>query len=187
MPWRKHLVSLAERVDDRDVRVVLVDQPVVGDHDHGVGELLDPLDALLGDIAAPLTLEAERTGNDGDGQRAAALRRLGDDGRGAAAGAAAHAGSDEDHVDALEVADELLAALLRRLRAALRIAAHAQPARLHVADPDADGRLGELELLRVSVDREELHPADLGFDHSVDGVAAAAADAHDLDRGHSVD
>ena len=159
-----------------------VDQPVVGDHDDGVGELLDPLDALLGDIAAPLTLEAERAGDDRDGQRAAALRCLRDDRRGTGTGAAAHAGSDEDHVDALEVADELLAALLRRLRAALRIAAHAQPARLHVADPDADGRLGEFELLRVGIDREELHAADLSFDHSVDGVAAAAADADDLDR-----
>ncbi len=39
------------------------------------------------------------------------------------------------------------------------------------------------ERLQVGVDGDELDAAELGIDHAVDGVAAAAAHAHDLDLG----
>ena len=44
--------------------------------------------------------EAERLGDDADGERAAVARDLRDDRRRAGAGAAAHAGGDEHHVGA---------------------------------------------------------------------------------------
>src|SRR5438874_2572011 len=39
----------------------------------------------------------------------------------------------------------------------------------------------DLRRLSVGIDGDELHALDAGFDHAVDGVAAAAADADDLD------
>ena len=51
-----------------------------------------------------------------------------------------------------------------------------------VADADLVGRVGLQERLRVGVDRDELHAHELGADHAVDGVAAAAAHADDADE-----
>ena len=45
------------------------------------------------------------------------------------------------------------------------------------------GRLGELERLHVGVGGDELDALHAGLDHAVDGVAAAAAYADDLDAG----
>ena len=61
---------------------------------------LQARDALVGLPAALLALEAERLGDDADGERAAVARDLRDDRRRAGAGAAAHAGGDEHHVGA---------------------------------------------------------------------------------------
>ena len=43
--------------------------------------------------------------------------------------------------------------------------------------------VGVLERLRVGVGADEVDALDVGADHVVDGVAAAAADADDLDDG----
>ena len=40
----------------------------------------------------------------------------------------------------------------------------------------------EQQRLRVGVDGDELHALEPGVDHAVDGVAATAADADDLDH-----
>ena len=45
------------------------------------------------------------------------------------------------------------------------------------------GRVGELELLRVGVDRDEVDLRDAGVHHPVDGVDPGAADADDADHG----
>ena len=77
----------------------------------------------------------------------------------------------------------LLGALFGGALRRLRVAARAQAAGELLADADAVRRLGLAERLRVGVDGDELDAAHARLDHAVDGVAAAAADADDLDLG----
>ncbi len=63
------------------------------------------------------------------------------------------------------------------------IAACAQAARELVAEPDADGCLRKGEGLRVGIGGDEFDAFDAFFDHAVDGVLSAAANADDLDAG----
>ncbi len=49
------------------------------------------------------------------------------------------------------------------------------------AELQLDRRLAELERLHVGIGGDELHALHAGLDHAVDGVAAAAAHADDLD------
>src|SRR3546814_7254885 len=64
--------------------------------------LLQLLDTGIGGAAAAIAFEAERLGDDADGEDALVARRLGDDGRGAGAGAAAHTGGNKAHMGAVE-------------------------------------------------------------------------------------
>ena len=113
----------------------------------------------------------------------ASFAQLGDDGRGAGAGAAAHAARDEDEIGVGERARHLVAVLLDRLAADLGPRARAEPARQLLADLDLHVRLRRQQCLRVGVDGDELDAFQMLVDHPVDGVAAAAADAHDLHAG----
>ena len=83
---------------------------------------------VLGLHRAAAALEAERTGDDTDRQRADLLRDLRDDRRAAGAGAAALARGDEHHVGALQHLFDLGAVLLGGLPADLGIGAGAEPA-----------------------------------------------------------
>ena len=137
---------------------------------------------LFGLVAAAAALEAERLGDDADGQRADLAGEAGDDRGGAGAGAAAGAGGDEDHVGALQQALDLVLLLEGGAVADLGVGAGAEAARLLVADVDGDVGDAELQRLKVGVDRHELDPGDAGVDHPVDGVDAGAADADDFDH-----
>ena len=145
--------------------------------------LLQLGDAGIGGAAAAQALEAERLGDDADGQDAAVARRLGDDRRGAGAGAAAHAGGDEAHMGAVERLLDLGQRLFGGGLADLRPGAGAEP----LGDPEAelDLAVGEavVERLRVGVGDDEIDALDVGVDHVGDGVAAGAADADHADPG----
>src|SRR5262245_36184280 len=67
-------------------------QAVVLDHDQGVDAVAEVLDAELGLFRAAATLEAERPGDDADGQGLELAPELGHDGCGAGAGAASLTG-----------------------------------------------------------------------------------------------
>ena len=99
----------------------------------------------------------------------------------AGAGAAALAGGDEDHVRAADGLLQLLAALLGGVATHPRVGAGAEALGDRAADVDLDVGVAHRQRLRVGVDGDELHAADARVDHPVDGVGAAAADAHDLD------
>ena len=137
---------------------------------------------LLGLVAAAAALEAERLGDDADGERADLAGEAGDDRGGAGAGAAAGAGGDEDHVGALQQALDLVLLLEGGAVADLGVGAGAEAARLLVADVDGDVGDAELQRLKIGVDGHELDPGDAGLDHPVDGVDAGAADADDADH-----
>ena len=156
-------------------------QPVVGDDDEGVDLVAQLVDARLGLAGATAALEAERPGDDADGQRAQRAGDARDDRRAAGAGAAALAGGDEDHVGALEDLLDLLGVVLGGLRADLGVGAGAEAAGELAADVELDVGVAHQQRLRVGVDRDELDALEADLDHPVDGVDAAAADADDLD------
>ena len=176
------VVGDLEGLDHRGLLVEHLEQAVVGDDDQGVdlgGQLLD---ALVGLVAAAAALEAERLGDDADGERTDLAGEAGDHRGGAGAGAAAGAGGDEDHVGALEQALDLVLLLEGGAVADLGIGAGAEAARLLVADVDGDVGDAELQRLKIGVDGHELDPGNPGVDHAVDGVDAGAADADDADH-----
>ena len=180
---QQHLVGLLERVLKGDALADDGEETLVGHDDHRVHVFAHLLDALLG-LPHPLpTFEQEGTGDDADGERAAVARQLADHRRRAGARAAAHAAGDEHQIGAAQRSLDLVPVLLDGLLPDLRARPGAEPARQLLADLNLDVRLRSEECLRVSVDRDELHTLQSLFDHSVDSVAAAAADAHDLHAG----
>src|SRR6267378_804469 len=155
-------------------------EPVVGDDDERVYLAPQGLDALLGSVVADAALERERPRHDADGQRAGLFRQLGNDGRRPGPGATAHAGGDEDHVGFLDHCRQLGPALVGGVAAARPVTAGAQATGDLVAHLDLDVRLAALERLLVGVHCDELD-LERFRDHAIDGVAATATTADDLD------
>ena len=185
-PWSSTSSHILNALSIDVVLVGDLEQAVVRDHDERVDLALEPLDAVLGLDRPPPALERERPGHDADGERADAAGDLGDDRRAAGAGAAALARGDEDHVGALEHLLDLVAVLLGRLAAHLGVGAGAETAGELAPDVELHVGVAHQQRLRVGVDRDELHALEAGVDHAVDGVAATAADADDLDDGQVV-
>ncbi len=89
---------------------------------------------------------------------------------------------DEHHVGALQHLLDLVAVVLGGLAADLGIGAGAETPRELAADVELHVGVAHQQRLRVGVHRDELDALQAGVDHPVDGVAAAAADADDLDH-----
>jgi hypothetical protein len=176
----QHVVGGRVGVEQRDVLAEHVDQLVVGDHDQRVDLLGEFLDAGVGDALA-LAFEAERPRDDGNRENAHRLRNVRDDGRRTGARAAAHAGGDEEHVGAGDHFGDAVAVLHRRVAADLGLGARAEAARERGPELQLRTRGRALERLRVGVGADELHAREPAVDHVLDGIAAAAADADDLD------
>jgi hypothetical protein len=156
-------------------------QPVVRDDDQRVDLAAQPVDACVGLARAALALEAERPGDDADGQGAQCPGHLGHDRRAAGPGPAALASRDEDHVGALEDFLDLLTVILGCLSADVRVGTRAQTPGELAADVELDVRIAHQQRLGVGVDRDELDAPESFFDHPVHGVDAAPADADNLD------
>ena len=183
----KHLVGLAERLDQAGVLIGDVEQALVRDDDERVDVLAEQFDALGGRRHAALPLALEGLRHNGDGQDVELLGDGGHHGRAAGARAAAHAGRDKDHVEVVDGLLDLLAALFERLRTRAGACARAKPFRDHAPGLDLLRRLVFGERLRVGVHRDKLHAAaDALLDHVVDGVATSAANADDADLGFFV-
>ena len=183
----QHVVCAREGVVERGGAGDGGEEPFVGDGDDRVDGLAQLVEAALGLQLALAPLEPERLGDDRNRQRAELAGQAGDDRRGTGAGAAAQAGGDEDHVRAVERFDQLVGVFEGRLTADVRIGAGAEPLGQLRADLELVGRGIELQRLQVGVDDDELDAVEAGGDHAVDGVAAAAADADDLDPGAGAD
>ena len=143
MPWTPWRSTSSATRNASIIDVLLVEhgqQAVVRDDDQRVDLVRQRLDAVLGGLRAARALEAERLGDDADGQRAELAGDPRHDGRAARAGAAALAGGDEDHVRALEQRLDPVVVLHRGVAAALGVRAGAQPARQVGADLERAGR-----------------------------------------------
>ena len=80
-----------------------------------------------------------------------------------------------------ELVTDGLGVLERRLPPDLRVGARAQPLGQLRAELDLGRRQVRAQRLHVGVGGDELHAGQARRDHRVDGIAAAAADADDLD------
>ncbi len=178
----QHVVGLAERVEHRGASLDDGKQLLVGDHDQGVDDLAQPLDAL-GRLTSTLrALELEGPRNNANGQRAdLVLGDLGDHGRRAGAGAAALARGDENHVSTLQRLLDVVARLGRGAEADLGVGAGAETLGGLVADVQLDVGVAHRERLCIGVGGDELHAAKPCVDHAADRVGPASADSHDLD------
>ena len=135
-----------------------------------------------GVLHADRPLGLERNGDHADGQSPDLL--LGDPGHivgRTGTGPAAHACGDEDDVRAVQEVPDLHVVLSGRLLSDLRHGASAQTVGGGLADQDLLRCLDGQQVLGIGVDGAELRPLDAGLDAAVDGVAAAAAAADDLD------
>ncbi len=157
-----------------------------GHDDEGVDLVLQRVDAALGLGLTALALEAERLGDDADGQRADRLGDARDDGRAARSGSAALPRGDEDHVGTRERLFDLLGVVLGGTTADLGIGSCAESAGELAAHIELDVGVAEQQGLSVGVDGDELDAAQSELDHAVDRIHAAAADADDLDHGQVV-
>ena len=135
----------------------------------------------LGLLMALAPLEFERLGDHCNGQGPSSDARLAMTGAAPGAGATAQARRDKHHVGAVERLYELVRALERCLSSHVRVGSSAEAlgefaANLHF---HRSGIL--LKGLQVGVGHQEVDALEAGLHHPRDGVAAAAADAHDLD------
>src|SRR5699024_822783 len=126
-------------------------------------------------------LEAEGAGVHADRECSEGSGYVGHDRRSAGACATALPGSDEDHVGPLEDLFDLLAVILGRLTADIGVGSGAQAACEFAADVELDIGVTHQQRLRVRVDGDELDALEPLFDHSVDGIDTATADADDFD------
>ena len=144
---------------------------------------INSANAALGLLHAALAFEGERLGDDGDGERAHFAGQRRDDRSGAGAGAAAEAGGDEDHVGAFEGFDDFVGVFERGFAADFGIRAGAQTVGQFDAELNLYRRARHAQRLQIGVGDDEFDAFHAGIDHAVDGVAAAAAHADDLDLG----
>ncbi len=137
---------------------------------------------MIGNQRALAALHLKRTGHHRHREDAHFLGNLRHHRRGTGAGTTAHAGSDEQHVAALDELDDPVPILHRGLTAHFRVGTGAQTLGDVGADLQRGLHLRVLQGLRVSIDAHEVHAIDTRGDHVCNGVAAAAADSDHLDH-----
>ena len=93
-------------------------------------------------------------------------------------------GGDKDHLRTLQRVGDLVLALLGGALANLRVSTGTAALGQLGTKLDLLGGLGVEQSLLVGVHRDELDPGQTGLHHAVDGVAAAATYADNLDIGY---
>ena len=152
-------------------------QSFVRDGNHRVNALTQFSQADVGLHHPATPLEVERLRHDGDRQRIQFCRQTGDDRSRARARAAAKPGRHKDHVRAFEHFDNLLGVFERGVAPDNWVCSRTETFRELAAELYLDRRTRALQGLQVCIGDKELDALDACFDHAVDGVAAAAADA----------
>ena len=125
--------------------------------------------------------ELERLGHDANGQDAHLAGGLRDDRGRTGAGAAAHARSDEAHMRALQVIDDVLDRFFSGAGADFGLGACAQTFGHFRTQLDAAFRFRLFQRLCVGIGDHENTAFQLLLDHVVDRVAACTADTEDGD------
>ena len=170
-----------KRLQQRRAAVHDGQQALVGNRDQRVDDAAKRVHARLGLEHALAALERERLGDHGDGEDAEVARERGHHGRRPGAGPAAEPGGDEDHVGALQQPRDRLGVLEGGVAADVGIGAGAESLRQLAAELYLDGRRRAAQRLHVGVGHDELDAGELRGHHAAHRVAAAPAEADDLD------
>ena len=180
----QHIIGCFKSVHQGDFFLADELQPLVRDHDQAVYMHHQVGNTLFGHAHLALALKGKGLRDDADGQDTQVVGRLGHDRGSARAGAAAHAGGDKDHLRTLQRVGDLVLALLGGALADLRVSTGTAALGQLGTKLDLLGGLGVEQSLLVGVHRDELDPGQTGLHHAVDGVAAAATYADNLDIGY---
>lgn len=124
---RQNLVRRLQRIFEGGAGIRNTQKVLVGNDDDGIGRVQQIGETIFGSPHAARAFEAERQGDDADGQNVLRTAGFGDDGSRPRAGAAAHAGGDEAHVVTAQVIHDLVEQIDRRLPADFRIGTRPSP------------------------------------------------------------
>lgn len=182
----EHVVGNFEGFHHRGALGHHLQQAVVGNDHQGIHPLHQILDAAFGVFHALFAFKKEGLGDDAYGQTSQIARHFRHDGRGARARSAAHARRDEHQIRPFEHLGNFFAAFLGSPAADIRDCAGAQALGQFIANLQAVGRERHGQRLLVGVDGNKFHAAQALFHHAVDGVAARASTADDLNGSETV-
>ena len=173
----EHVVRIFKRIGKRDSVFGDLFESFVRDYDERIDEFTQTYDSVFSLNHALSALERERLRHNADGENAHVLCDLGNDRSGACSGPAAHTGCDEHHIGAADDIGDILDVFLCGLLADLRIGACTVSLGDFFTDGDFCRSARSEKNLLVTVHRDEVDALNIGFDHAVDCVSAAAADA----------
>ena len=176
-------VGLAEGFHHRDILVAHLQQAIVGDHDEGVADITQIVDAFKCLLGTTRAFEGEGAGNDANGQGAEFLGKLSDDGSSAGTGATTFTSGNEDHVCSLQGGFDFVAVVFSALASNFGVGTSAEATSCFTADVQLHIRVSKHERLGVGVDGDEFNSLEAVFDHAVNGVYAATADTNNFDDG----
>ena len=182
----ENFVSLAESLHHRDVLIAHLKQAVIRNDNQRVTHVAQSFDPLKSLLRPARPFEGKRTGHNTDGQRTLFLRNARDHRGGTRSGSTTFTCGNEDHIRTLQGGFNLVTMILSRLPTYLRVGASPQATGRFAADVKLDVRVSEHKRLRVGVHGDELDSLEAIFNHAIDSVDAAAANANHFDDGEVV-
>ena len=138
-------------------------------------------DAALGLLGTITSLKAKRLRDNTYSQRAYLTCTLRNNWSGTCTGTAAHSSRNKDHIRTIECLKDLIPAFLCSLFTNFRTCPGPKTARELLADLHALWCHGMKQCLRIRIHRNELYTLQSCSNHTVNGIAAAAAHADYLD------
>ena len=178
----QHVVGHLEGVNNRGAALDQVEQAIVWNHDDRVDMCCELFDSTVGLLGAASTFEAEGTRDNTNRECSEFACDLGNHRSGACTRAATLAGSHEHHVGSAKGLLDLFLALNGGLATDIGVRAGAKAARNLSTELNLDVGVRHQECLCVRVGGDELYATQARVNHAIDRVAAAAADADDLDH-----
>ena len=178
----EHLVGSGKSAEHTEVRVLDIEQAVVGDDDERVDLFAEAINARIGLLGTAAAFEGERASHHAHRERTLGARNARDHRRATGSRATAFACGDKHHVRAAQRLGDLVLMVFSGLAPHFRIGTSSETTGQLTPDVELDVSVGHQQRLRVCIDRDELGALEAHLDHSIDGVHSTAADADDLDR-----
>src|SRR5215510_2234466 len=153
-------------------------QSLVRNGDDGVDTFAQLSQALIGLLHAPPPFEMKRLRHHRHRQRIELRRQGGDDRSAARTGAAAQTRSDKNHVRTFEHFNDLVGIFQRSFTPNAWIRTGAKAFCQATAQLNLDGRTRTLQRLQIGIRHQEFNSFNPGFDHAIDSITTATADAN---------
>src|SRR6266511_2750850 len=173
----QNIIGHSKRICQRGIFVYSVQQTLVGNRDHGVHAFTQLTQTVFGLLhpAAPFKMKGLRYHC--DCQRLKFRRERSYDWRPARASAAAESSRNKNHIGAFKHFDDLVGIFKSSFAAYARIGAGAESFCEPAAELNFDWCPRSLQCLQIGVRNEEFNALNAGFDHAINGIAAATTDS----------